>query len=457
MQQIFQSILDMGAAVFLPIVVIILGLAVRMKLTKAFSAGLTLGVAFVGINLLIGYMMDSVGGAAQLFVLNTGLELNALDLGWAPALGLAWQWEYAFLMFPVQIGINIVMLAFGWTSTLNVDMWNVANKIATGFLVTFVSGSLIIGLAVASVQVVLELKNADLTKNQLHKLTNIPGVSMPHPMFLSNIVFYPMTLFLDKVIKTKNKIDVNELKRRIGIFGENHVLGFIIGTSIGFVAEYGIAGSLMLGIQTGTALTLFPMVSKLFMTALAPISDATNKFIKSRFPDRDIVIGLDWPILAGNNEIWVTIIASMPIALGMAMILPGNTVLPLGNLMTVCVAAASFMVTRGDLIKMIIINYLWVPIILWSSSYFAPMFTELAAQTGGITNLPEGQMLAWYGMDITELRWMITTAVDGNIAGIILTVLFIPLTLFYFKGMKQREEDIENQQVEAGKARENIA
>jgi PTS system galactitol-specific IIC component len=447
----------MGAAVFLPIVVIILGLAVRMKLTKAFSAGLTLGVAFVGINLLIGYMMDSVGGAAQLFVLNTGLELNALDLGWAPALGLAWQWEYAFLMFPVQIGINIVMLAFGWTSTLNVDMWNVANKIATGFLVTFASGSLIIGLAVASVQVVLELKNADLTKKQLHKLTNIPGVSMPHPMFLSNIVFYPITLFLDKVIKTKTKVDVNELKRRIGIFGENHVLGFIIGTSIGLVAEYGIAGSLMLGIQTGTALTLFPMVSKLFMTALAPVSDATNKFIKSRFPDRDIVIGLDWPILAGNNEIWVTIIASMPIALGMAMILPGNTVLPLGNLMTVCVAAASFMVTRGDLIKMIIINYIWVPIILWSSSYFAPMFTELAAQTGGITNLPEGQMLAWYGMDITELRWMITTAVEGNIAGIILTVLFIPLTLFYFKGMKQREEEIENQQIEAGKARENIA
>lgn len=457
MEIFFQSILDMGAAVFLPIVIIVLGLLVRMKLSEAFSAGLTLGVAFVGINLIIGFMMGNVGGAAQLFVQNTGVKLTALDLGWAPALGLAWQWEFAFLMFPVQILINMIMLAFGWTSTLNVDMWNVANKIATGYIVSFASGSMVIGFAVAAIQIVLELKNADATKRQLQKLTNIPGVSMPHPMFLSNIVFYPITLLLDKVIHTKTKVDVHELKRKIGIFGENHVLGFIIGAVIGLVAKYSISASLMLGIQTGTALTLFPMVSKLFMTALAPISDAANTFIKKRFPDRDIVIGLDWPILAGNPEIWVTIILTMPVALGLSMVLPGNTVLPLGNLMTVCVAAASFMVTNGDLIKMIIINYIWVPIILWSSSYFAPMFTKLAESTGGIANLPPGQMLAWYGMDITELRWMATTASEGNIIGLALVVLFIPLTLFYFKGMKKREDALAKEETTMNNAEESIA
>ena len=48
---IFQGLLDLGASVFLPIVLFIIGMIVGMKPGKAFSSALTLGVAFVGINL----------------------------------------------------------------------------------------------------------------------------------------------------------------------------------------------------------------------------------------------------------------------------------------------------------------------------------------------------------------------------------------------------------------------
>ena len=135
-----------------------------MKPTKAFSAGLTLGVALVGMNHVMSLMTDSVGAAAQAFVQNTGVQLKALDMGWAPALGLCWTWEYAFLMFPVQIGINILLLAVGFTNCQNVDMWNVGNKVCTAFLVAYVSGNPAIGFACAIIQCVFELKNADCTK-----------------------------------------------------------------------------------------------------------------------------------------------------------------------------------------------------------------------------------------------------------------------------------------------------
>ncbi|MEI3221111.1 MAG: PTS transporter subunit IIC [Dorea sp.] len=137
------------------------------------------------------YMSDTVGVAAQSFVENTGVQLTALDMGWAPALGLCWSWKYAFVMFPVQIGINVIMLILGWTKTLNVDMWNVGNKIFTAFIVSSVTGSAAAGFVVAIAQIILELKNGDATKNQITELTGVPGVSMPHPMFLSNIFFYP--------------------------------------------------------------------------------------------------------------------------------------------------------------------------------------------------------------------------------------------------------------------------
>ena len=67
---VFQGILNLGAAVFIPLVLLIIGLAVRLKPTKAFSAALTLGVALTGINLVISYMertreMEAVKGRAS--------------------------------------------------------------------------------------------------------------------------------------------------------------------------------------------------------------------------------------------------------------------------------------------------------------------------------------------------------------------------------------------------------
>lgn len=433
---IFQSLLDLGASVFLPIVLIFIGIIVGLKPSKAFSAALTLGVAFVGINLIISFMGDTVGVAAQDFVSNSGIQLTALDMGWAPALGLAWQWQYAFFMFPVQIIINLIMIATGTTDTLNVDMWNVGNKVFTAFLITTVTGNVIIGFVVGIIQIIFELKNSDYTKYQIRELTGIPGVGMPHPMFLSNIIFYPISKALDKVLPSNTNWNAATIKNKIGVFGENHVLGFVIGTIIGLAAGYR-QEALLLGVQAGTALTLFPMVSKLFMTALTPISDSANTFMRKRFPNKDLVIGLDWPILAGNPEIWVAIILTIPVALVMALVLPGNSVLPFGNLMNVCVCAAAFLSCKGNLLKMTIISYLWVPILLWSATAIAPKMTDLAIQAG--TTLAAGQ-ITWWGMDIAEIRWALFEAGSGNILGMVAVAGVGLLAIPYFKNMKKEEK-----------------
>jgi PTS system galactitol-specific IIC component len=194
----------------------------------------------------------------------------------------------------------------------------------------------------------------------------------------------------------------------------------------------------MTGVQAGAALTLFPMVSKLFMTALTPISDAANAFIKKRFPGREMTIGLDWPILAGNPEIWVAIIFTIPVALGVAMILPGNTVLPFGNLMNVCVCAAAFVACKGNLTKMITISWLMVPVLCWFASDFAPMLTQLAQSTNP-SILPAGQLLAWWGMDIAEIRWALIEAIRLNPVAIAAMAGFIVLAFLYLRWQKKEE------------------
>jgi len=437
LQTVFQWILNLGSSVFMPLIVFLIGLIVGLKPGKAFSAGLTLGVAITGINLVVSYMGTSIGTPVQGFVEATGIELTALDMGWAPALGLVWSWRYVFLMFVIQIVINVIMLLIKQTDTLNVDMWNVANQGFTAFLIYCVTGSVIAGFVAGGIQVILELKNSDATKFQIQELTGCPSIGMPHPMFLSNVIFYPIARLLDKVFPEETKIDCEALQDKIGIFGENHVIGFILGTIIGLIAGQGTA-ALATGVMAATALTLFPMVSKLFMTALTPISEAANGWVQKRFPGRDLAIGLDWPILAGNAEIWVAIILTIPVALGVSLVLPGNTVLPFGNLMNVCVCAAAFVSCKGDLRKMLVISFIMVPILCWSASDFAPMLTQLANEVGG--TLPSnGLQLAWWGMDIAEIRWAAVEACRGSIGGIAALAVYLGLCFPYFKNQKQEE------------------
>jgi len=102
----------------------------------------------------------------------------------------------------------------------------------------------------------------------------------------------PLNRFLDFVPGiSKVKFDADALKEKLGIFGENHILGFIVGLIIALFAKYDLKGTLTLAVQSATALVLFPMAAALFMKALAPISEAAADFMKSRFPGASLLCG----------------------------------------------------------------------------------------------------------------------------------------------------------------------
>lgn len=263
-------------------------------------------------------------------------------------------------------------------------------------------------------------------------------------MFLSNIFFYPIANILDKLLPNTKTLNAQEIRNKIGIFGENHVLGFLMGTIIGLAAGQG-SGALLLGVQAGTALTLFPMVSKLFMTALTPISDAASEWVKKKFPGRELIIGLDWPILAGNSEIWVAIILTIPVALIFSLILPGNTALVLGNLMNVCVCVPLFLAMKGDVLKMCIVSWIWCPILSYAASVMGPLLTSLA-NTAGTYNTD----ITWWGCDIAEIRFAIYEAATGNVFGIVACVAVVGLGILYFLKLAPAREKAAKERLESG-------
>jgi Phosphotransferase system, galactitol-specific IIC component len=447
LQNVVNYILGLGAGVFLPMLMILIGLLFRMKLSKAFSAALTLGVAFVGMNVVIGFMTGALSPASQAFINNTGIQLTALDLGWTPNSAIAWAWPYAFLMFPLQIVINLIMLALGWTSCLNVDLWNVWNKIFTAVFVAYFTNSVLAAFVVAAIEVVLELKNADLTQKQVYKLTGIPGIALPHSMALQAVILAPLNRLLDYVPGiNKIKLDAAWLKEKLGIFGENHVMGFIVGILIALFAKYNFKDTLNLGVQAGAALTLFPMVASLFMKALAPISDAAGEFMKKRFPGREFYIGLDWPFLAGQPELWVTTIVLVPVLLLGAIVLPGNACLPFGGILNICFAATAVVVCGGNLVRMIILGIVTTPIYLYVATWAAPAITGLAKSVNALPkDLPANQMLTWSTMEAPEFRYVFAQAaqiINGKFVGLILLAGYAALYVWYYKYMTKKEAEV---------------
>ena len=450
---IVNYILGFGAAVFVPLIMLIIGLIVKMSFKDAFFSALTLGIAFIGMNVLINFMTGAITPAAQGLAEGTGISLPAVDVGWPALSAIAWAWPLGVLCFPLLMVINLIMLLLKLTDTLNVDFWNCWTKLLTTVMTYYLcaaagmpeGAAIAMGFLAASVQIILELKIGDAFQPTIERVTGIPGVTVPHAMMLTATVAYPIERLLEKIPALENNnADAKWLRKKIGIFGENAVMGFIIGTVMGAIAYRDVQQALTLGVQAATALQLFPMVSKLFMQALSPISDAVGDFMKKRFKGRELIIGLDWPILAGSNEIWVTCILLIPFELVLAFVLApmGNIVLPFAGIVNICLVPGLLMVANGNIIKMLIEGIIITPIYLLVSSSFAPFVTQLALtfSPDSLANVGGDAMITWSTLECPDFRWAIANAFSGNIAAIAVLVGWLALFVWMLRGFKKRNE-----------------
>ena len=402
---------SVGAAVFVPIIMIVMGLIVRMKVKDAISAGILLGVAFSGMSMLINYMSGLVQPVGEAMLERLGIDLPIMDGGWTTMAAIAWSWPFAILVFPLLIGINVIMLIANKTETFNADLWNVWGKIFTAIGVVGITGSVPLAFVIAAIQIVFELKTADLFKDEINELTGIPGVTCTHKMIFLSAIFYPIDKLLRKIPALNTKADAAALKEKVGIFAENHVLGFIIGVLFGLLGGYDIPAMLTLGVQAAMCLTLFPVISKYFMEALSPISEAVSDYMHKKFADRQLVVGLDWPFMGGSNEIWLTVIYAIPITVLFSFILPGNGILPFAGIVNIAVAVPAYLVTRGNLPRMLILATIGVPIFLYVGTVFAPFVSDLAHSTGAV-ELAEGALISCSSIDGPVQTYAFATFLD---------------------------------------------
>lgn len=388
-----QGFLDLGATVILPVAIFLLGLLFGQKPGKAFRSGLTIGVAFVGIFLVVDLLTLNLGPAAQQMVDRLGVDLNVIDVGWPATSSIAWASVVAAFIIPLGLVVNVIMLVTKTTKTMNVDIWNYWHYTFMAAVVYTVSGSVVQGLIAAVIFQIVCLKVADWTQPMVEDFYEMPGVTVATG---STISYAPGILIVKLIEKIPglNKIhaDPETIQKRFGIFGDSMVIGLLLGAAIGALAGYGVGDIIEIGMAMAAVMVLMPRMVKILMEGLMPVSESARNWLSKRFGNSEINIGLDAAVLLGHPAVISTALILTPITVLLAVILPGNAVLPFADLATIPFIVAFIVgAAKGNIIHSVITGTIMIALSLYMATDIAPIFTDMT--TAANIEMPEGSAM----------------------------------------------------------------
>ena len=337
-----KYILDLGPTVMLPLVIFLFGIALGLKPGKSFSTSINIGIGFVGISLVVGLMQRSLGPAAAAMTNNFNLSLDIVDVGWPGASPMTWASSIALTAIPLAIGVNVVMLVTKMTRVVNVDIWNIWHMTFTGAIAYIATGNYWIGLLGVAIHAALAYKLGDWFSYDSAEYFELEGIAVPHG---TSAYCGPFAVLVDMIIDKVpglNKINFNsdDIERKFGVLGQPVMIGLLLGMIIGALAKYDVKRILQLGVEVAAVMYLMPKVVKPIMEGLAPVSEIARKKLSSKFKGEEFLIGLDPALLLGDPSVVSAGLLFIPLSLIIALIVPGNRILPFGDLATIGFFAA---------------------------------------------------------------------------------------------------------------------
>ena len=447
--QVIQYIVNLGASVMIPIVIFILGLLLRQGVGKSLRAGISIGIGFVGINLVISLLTNNLGKAAEAMAKNFNMGLNVIDIGWPGTSPMAWGSNMGLIAIPVAIGVNVLMLVTRQTKVVNVDIWNIWHMAFTGAIVQIATGSFAWGIAGICIHAAIAYKLGDIFKPVTDGYFGLDGISIPHGTSAYMGIFAKPIDDLIEHIPGLNKITLTSgtVEKKFGVLGQPSIIGAFLGFVIGLLARFSVGKSLQLAIQMAAVMVLMPVVVKYIMEGLIPISKGAKDIMDKRFKGGNFTIGMDPALLLGDSNVIAAGLLFVPITLLIAMIMPGNKILPFGDLATIgFFIAIATGVHHGNVFRTLISGSVIMTITLWISNQMWTLQDKLGRATGLLAAGKKVSSLDQAGSPITYLLTKGLTLQMG-IGFFVILVLFVSAFIYtyiaYKRGQLYKDSDAE--------------
>jgi len=413
-----------------------------VKVGKAIRSGLMIGVGFVGMGLIVDMMNAQLGPAAQAMSEKFGLSLSVVDIGWPGASPMTWASNIAIVAIPIAILVNLFMLLAKMTKTVNIDIWNIWHMTFTGAIAYAVTGSYWIGILGVVFHAAIAYKLGDLWAPLMTDYFELDGLTVPHgtSAYMAPIACL-VDVVIDKIPGVKNvDITADSLQEKVGVLGEPIVIGGILGAVIGFLAGYSPKEALPLGVNMSAVMVLMPKAVKCIMEGLMPLSERAKEILTKKFGSSEFYIGLDPAILLGDAQVVTTGLIFIPLTLLIAIIVPGNRVLPFGDLATISFfIAIAVAVHKGNIFRTLLSGSAIMYMTIWIANQTIPWMTALAKTTGTTDGKNLVAALDQGGSPITYIYTEIFTK-ENVIGAVVIAVIYVICLLFTINHSKKRAE-----------------
>lgn len=420
-QQLLDSFFSFPAYVMLPLIIFVLALIVRMSLRDAFLVGLRLGVGFAGVFIAFDFFVSNIEPAVEAIRVVRGLDFPVLDVGWPPLAAITWGSMIGPLSIPFVILLNVVMVSLKWTRTVYIDLWNIWHFALVGALLQAVTGSLWLGMAATLLIAAYTFITADFSGAYVEREMGLRSVSISP---LSVVGLIPYATAMDKIwdsIPGIRSLNYNPEKQdgKIGLIGEPMVLGLVVGLALAVAGGYSLRDTLELAIHIGAVMFLLPKAAGLIGEGFAPLGDHLKVVLARRFgEDHELYFAMDTGVVMSHKSVMAAGLILMPVALALAFIVPGNRVLPLGDLPNlISVMALIVLVGRGNVIRAVLTGIPLVAGYLWIAGALAPLYTTLSAGTA--VNLGTTREITAFTDGGNPVRFWVFHLFQGNIWAIL--------------------------------------
>lgn len=425
------------AFVMLPLLFIIIAAAARMKPASAVANSLRIGVGFAGIFMVFDVFLNLLKPAVEAMILSRGLDYPVVDAGWPPLAAITWSSWIAPVIIVLVIVLNLIMLLSKTTTVLYVDLWNYWHFALIGAMLLAIGMHPAIALAGALFSALVIIKTTEWTAPYVKQETGIEGIAVS-PLTVSG--FLPWTFIVNKLLdKIPVVRDINwNPSRGSGKWakiGDPVFVGFGIGILFGILAKYDFKQSAELAVQIAAVMFILPHCGSLIGKGTAAISTALQNRLEPLFGGRKFLIAMDTGFLMNNPSVIVTGMALMPISILLAFIMPGNRIIPAGDLPNlISIMSITVIVSRSNVFRSLVAAIPIIMLFLFTSSKLAPLITELAVNAGALE--ADGTvMVSSFTDGGNPLRWWIFELFRGDYLAI---GLLIPLVLAFLYTARKR-------------------
>lgn len=386
--KIIKYLIDIGPVIIMPGLLLFIGFFSTKNVLKNLKNCLYIFLGMVGVSLLLTIFTNFFNPLINTILINSLKDYEIIDTGWMLTEIISLSSPILLYIILAVISLNLLMLFFRFTRTINIDLWSYWSFLLAGSIIYIIVEVQWISILIAVITAAITFTLSDIYAHHIETYYGIKGISNTQAHIicwapLSNIV----NAVLNKIPFIKRvHLFYDEIQYKLGFFSEPMVFGLFVGFVIGLITRY---RTLMLnigpdflyacssGLKLSIIMILLPRFVNLLMKGLIPAINDLQSLIRRRVTRRTIYIGLDSIVLVGHPSVIGLSIVVIPLTIYLSTFLPGNNVLPSADLVMIpFLIIWAITLSRGDLFRSFISSMLTIPLVLWITTDMGQFFTN---------------------------------------------------------------------------------